>query len=122
MYYGNTILGQLVILGAAISTVMGSLTPDVFSQITTTLGTLVVLAWYMYYNQTKTMPELQAKHTELVKEILKDNREATESIANKFTQSLAEERINRKEELDSLKSWMEDNVCKVPCHPENTEQ
>lgn len=119
MYYSNVILGQLVILGAATSTVMASLTPDVFSQVVTTLGTLVVLAWYMYYNQTKTMPDLQEKHTSLVKEILKDNREATENITNKFTQSLAEERVNRKEELDSLKEWMEDNVCKVPCHPDH---
>ena len=71
------------------------MTPDIVTSLVSTLGVVGALVWYLYHNTTKTIPDLTDKYTK-----------ANESIANKFSETLKEERQYRREEIDSLKTWI----------------
>jgi hypothetical protein len=71
------------------------MTPDVITSLVSTLGVVGALVWYLYHNTTKTIPDLTDKYTK-----------ANENIATKFSDTLKEERNYRREEIDSLKTWI----------------
>ena len=71
------------------------MTPDIITSIISSLGVVGALVWYLYHNTTKTIPDLTEKYTR-----------TNETIANKFTETLKEERAYRKEEIRSLQQWI----------------
>ena len=84
----------------------------------------MVLAWYMYYNVTVTIPNVVRLHTESDAEKAKvfasaserkDQLFATtqEKIATNFADTLREERVYRREEIGALKDWIQEKAnCK----------
>ena len=102
------------------------MTPEMGTQLISTLGVLVVLAWYMYYNVTVTVPTIVKLHTDSERETAVKFAEASErkaelfantqkEIAANFSSTLKEERAYRREEISALKVYLkaeaEDN-CK----------
>lgn len=71
------------------------MTPDVVTSLVSSLGVVGALVWYLYHNTTKTIPELTDKYTK-----------TNEAIATRFSETLREERAYRREEIDSLKTWI----------------
>jgi len=71
------------------------MTPDVITSLVSTLGVVGALVWYLYHNTTKTIPDLTEKYTK-----------ANEKIATDFANTLKEERQYRREEINSLKTWI----------------
>lgn len=60
-----------------------------------TFGTLIALAWYMYYNTKVTIPTINKIHTEssekrdkLFTDSLKEEREARDRLTKEFRESL----------------------------------
>ena len=97
------------------------MTSEIVTQLIQTLGVLVVLAWYMYYNVTVTVPNIVKLHTEAEKEMATKFAEASErkaelfastqkEIALNFASTLKEERVYRKEEVATLKMWMKESA------------
>lgn len=70
-----------------------------FNALLTNFGVVGALVWYMWYNTSSTMPAL-----------VHDHRKAMERVTELFTESLAEERRARKEELGELKSWIREEA------------
>jgi len=97
------------------------MTPEIGTQLISTLGVLIVLAWYMYYNVTVTIPNIVKLHTDAEKEMALKFAEASESkaqlfantqkeIAEHFAATLKEERVYRREEVATLKTWMKESA------------
>ncbi|HBJ35584.1 MAG TPA: hypothetical protein DDZ51_12720 [Planctomycetaceae bacterium] len=74
---------------------MAQITSDVITQVISSLGVVGALVWYLYFNTTKTIPELVKQHSDTM-----------ERISNNFTTNLKEEREQRKSELELLKVWI----------------
>lgn len=101
-----------------------TMTPEIGTQLISTLGVLVVLAWYMYYNVTVTIPNVVKLHTEsdakkaelfATSAERKDQLFATtqKEITDNFSTTLREERVYRREEIGALKDWIQEKAnCK----------
>lgn len=92
------------------------MSPEIVSQVVTNLGVLVVLAWYMYYNVTVTIPNIVKLHTDAEEKTSNRFAESSEkksalfaetqkAISDNFAATLKEERVYRREEIDTLKHW-----------------
>lgn len=73
----------------------GQITPDVVTSLISSLGVVGALVWYLYFNTSKTIPELVRQHSETM-----------DKISNNFTSNLREEREQRRQELELLKVWI----------------
>lgn len=58
----------------------------------TELGTMGLLAWYMFHNITKTIPGLARENRESVERMHKEHQESNEKICQKFVDELQRER------------------------------
>jgi len=74
---------------------LAQITPDVVTSLISSLGVVGALVWYLYFNTSKTIPELVKQHSDTM-----------ERISNNFTTNLKEEREQRKNELELLKVWI----------------
>lgn len=92
---------------------------DMIGSLVTTFGIGGALVWYLYWTTSKTIPELTKTHTD-----------TTERIADKFVQSLVEERearsrdlmeerVARGKELESLQNWIGSNACRFRNHEDS---
>ena len=100
------------------------MSPDIVTQLISTLGVLVVLAWYMYYNVTVTIPNVVKLHTEsdakkaelfTASADKKDELFAAtqKHISENFATTLKEERAYRREEITALQQWIKSETgCK----------
>lgn len=100
------------------------MSPDIVTQLISTLGVLIVLAWYMYYNVTVTIPNVVKLHTDsdakkaelfAASADKKDELFATtqKHISENFATTLKEERAYRREEIDMLKLYFKNEAsCK----------
>jgi hypothetical protein len=68
---------------------------DIATSLVTNLGVLGALVWYLYYTTAVAIPR-----------IVKDHDKAIKETTDNFTQALKEERLARKEELETLKEWI----------------
>lgn len=68
---------------------------DTVGGLVSSLGVVGTLVWYLYHNTTKTIPEITDRYTSTI-----------EKITDKFSATLEQERVYRKEEIDSLKDWI----------------
>lgn len=68
---------------------------DTVGGLVSSLGVVGTLVWYLYHNTTKTIPEITDRYTTTI-----------EKITDKFSATLEQERVYRKEELDSLREWI----------------
>ena len=74
---------------------VAQITSDVITQVISSLGVVGALVWYLYFNTTVTIPGLTQKHSETM-----------EKITEQFSRNLCEEREQRRQELELLKSWI----------------
>lgn len=87
---------------------IAQITPDGIGSIVSSLGVVGALVWYLYHNTTKTIPDLTQLHSDTM-----------EKISDNFTHNLKEEREQRRQELELLKSWIKTEAsCKFhePSH------
>lgn len=100
------------------------MSPEIVTQIVSNLGVLVVLAWYMYYNVTVTIPNIVKLHIDAEERVAARFAESSEkkailfaetqkSISDNFTATLKEERGYRQEEIVTLKQWF---TSEASCH------
>lgn len=93
------------------------MTPEIATQLISNLGVLVVLAWYMYYNVTVTIPNVVKLHTDAEERTANRFTDAAEkkdklfaetqrAISDNFSTVMREERVYRREEIDALKNWI----------------
>ena len=73
----------------------GQITPDIITSLISSLGVVGALVWYLYWNTTRTIPELVRQHSETM-----------DKISSNFTVNLREEREQRRQELELLKVWI----------------
>ena len=71
------------------------MTPDIISSLVSSIGVVGALVWYLYFNTTKTIPDLTRQYTE-----------STERIASQFAETMESEREYRREEISNLKEWI----------------
>ncbi len=102
------------------------MSPEIVTQVVTNLGVLTVLAWYMYYNVTVTIPNIVKLHTDAEEKVSARFAESSEkksalfaetqkAISDNFASTLKEERLYRREEIDTLKQWFRTEAsCKYP--------
>lgn len=74
---------------------LAQITPDVVTSLISSLGVVGALVWYLYFNTSRTIPELVKQHSDTM-----------ERISNNFTTNLKEEREQRRQELELLKAWI----------------
>ncbi len=72
---------------------LAQITSEIITQVISSLGVVGALVWYLYFNTTKTIPELTRQHCDTM-----------EKISDQFSSNLKEEREQRKQELELLKT------------------
>lgn len=70
------------------------------------IGVVGVLVWYLYHTTTKTLPDLEDRHSKTIEDITKTHSDTIKEISDKFDGTLKEERTTRKLELKSLQEWI----------------
>jgi predicted PurR-regulated permease PerM len=76
--------------------------PDLIASITSSLGVVGALVWYLYHNTTRTIPDLTDRYTSSI-----------DKISQNFAETLKEERSYRKQEISSLQQWIKSEAsCK----------
>lgn len=81
-------------------------TPDILTGLVPSLGIAGVLVWYLYYTTTKSNPEKDKQHREEITVITDKFASTCSDITDKFACVLKDEREYRKEEVNSLKTWI----------------
>ena len=77
--------------------------PNMISGLVTSFGIGGALVWYMYYTTSVTIPKLNEKNSEVLKE-----------ITGNFTESLREEREFRRAETADMKAMIRETRCHFP--------
>ena len=109
--------GVTLFLTAVTPALQAEPTSSVITQIITNLGVLGVLVWFMFYTTTKTIPTLntqhaarldsaQKTHAEQIDRLVAAKNSAIQRMTEEFSQSLREERVARREEIEALKEWI----------------
>lgn len=74
---------------------------ELISSLVGTIGVTGALVWYLYWTTAKTIPSLTTKHSETM-----------ERIADKFSDTLREEREFRRQESEGMKQFIKQEGCK----------
>jgi predicted PurR-regulated permease PerM len=96
------------------------MSPDVITSLVSTLGIVGALVWYLYHNTTQTIPNLTKQYTESQEKVANTFAETQnkfadtqDKITDRFSQTLAEERMYRKQEIAALQDWIRNEAsCK----------
>lgn len=80
---------------------------ELIVSLTSSLGVVGCLIWYLYFNTVYTIPRLTDKHADSI-----------DKITDKFSDTLREEREFRRTEFADLKTYIKSEGCK---HKEPTQ-
>jgi predicted PurR-regulated permease PerM len=96
------------------------MSPDVVTSLVSTLGIVGALVWYLYHSTTKTIPEIAKtinditkQHTDSQEKVASKFADTQDKITDRFSQTLADERVYRKQEIAALQEWIRNEAsCK----------
>lgn len=80
-------------------------------QILSPLGVAGILAWYLYYNTSVSMPRMWDSYMSKLDELSQKNNHTVEKVCESFEQCIREERNVRREEIRELREMFSLGTC-----------